>query len=291
MDTPFRRIFQVIDGNKKAVGDGFQVTSPMPGPRIRQLSPFLLIDHIGPMTVPPSEKALGSPPHPHRGFETVTIMYHGVLAHRDTAGHAGDIGPGDVQWMTAGSGLLHEELYGKEFTRQGGTLELVQLWVNMPKKDKMVPANYQDIPSAAIKTLPTPDGKGTIRVIAGNYEGVSGPATTFSPMTMLDVHLTAGADFTLTLPADYNVGLYVVKGEVSLNGNRPATTQQLVVLGWDSPAVQIAASADSIVLVLAGEPIEEPLATYGPFVMNTNRELVQAIDDYEAGAMGTFAEE
>ncbi|WP_210516914.1 pirin family protein [Hymenobacter terricola] len=290
MDTPFRRIFQVIDGNKKAVGDGFQVTSPMPGPRIRQLSPFLLIDHIGPMTVPPSDKPLGSPPHPHRGFETVTVMYQGVLAHRDTAGHAGNIGPGDVQWMTAGAGLLHEELYEKEFTRQGGTLELVQLWVNMPKKDKMVPANYQDIPSAVIKTLPTPDGKGFIRVIAGTYEGVSGPATTFSPITMLDVHLTAGTDFTLNLPADYNVGLYVVRGEVTLNGNRPAATQQLVVLGWDSPAVQIAASAYSIILVLAGEPIEEPLATYGPFVMNTNKELVQAIADFEGGAMGKFAD-
>ncbi|MCC3153324.1 pirin family protein [Hymenobacter sp. BT770] len=286
--TTYRRIFQVIDGNKKAVGDGFQVTSPMPGPRIRQLSPFLLIDHIGPMTVAPSDKPLGSPPHPHRGFETVTIMYQGVLAHRDTAGHKGNIGPGDVQWMTAGAGLMHEELYEKEFTRQGGTLEVVQLWVNMPKKDKMAPPNYQDIPSAAIKTLPTPDGKGTIRVIAGTYEGVRGPATTFSPMTMLDVHLAKGGELTLNLPADYNVGLYIVKGDVLINGDRPATTKQLVVLGWDSSATSITCQEDSIVLVLAGEPIEEPLATYGPFVMNTNNELVQAIADFESGAMGKF---
>ena len=286
--TTFRRIFQVIDGNKKAVGDGFQVTSPMPGPRIRQLSPFLLIDHIGPMTVLPSDKPLGSPPHPHRGFETVTIMYQGVLAHRDTAGHQGNIGPGDVQWMTAGAGLMHEELYEKEFTRRGGTLEVVQLWVNMPKKDKMAPPNYQDIPSAAIKTLPTPDGNGTIRVIAGSYEGVHGPATTFSPMTMLDVHLAKGSNTTLNLPAEYNVGLYVVKGNVLLNGDRPAATKQLVVMGWDSPTVSIACQEDSIILVLAGEPIEEPLATYGPFVMNTNKELVQAIADFENGAMGKF---
>ena len=295
MDTPatttFRRIFQIIDGNKKAVGDGFQVTSPMPGPRIRQLSPFLLIDHIGPMTVAPSEKPLGSPPHPHRGFETVTIMYQGVLAHRDTAGHQGNIGPGDVQWMTAGAGLMHEELYEKEFTRKGGTLEVVQLWVNMPRKDKMAPANYQDIPSSAIKTLPTADGKGTIRVIAGSYEGVNGPATTFSPMTMLDVHLPQGAAATITLPQDYNVGLYVVKGSVTVNGQKPAATQQLVVLGWDSASAHIAASEDSIVLVLAGEPIEEPLATYGPFVMNSNKELVQAIADYESGAMGKFEDD
>jgi hypothetical protein len=262
MDTPvatsFRRIFQVIDGNRKAVGDGFQVTSPMPGPRIRQLSPFLLIDHIGPMTVAPSEKPLGSPPHPHRGFETVTIMYQGVLAHRDTAGHAGNIGPGDVQWMTAGAGLMHEELYEKEFTRQGGTLEVVQLWVNMPKKDKMAPPNYQDIPSSAINTLPTPDGKGTIRVIAGTYEGVSGPATTFSPMTMLDVHLTKGAEFTLTLPADYNVGLYIVKGNVQLHGNYAAATKQLVVLGWDSQEAHITATEDSIVLCWPASQLKSP---------------------------------
>ena len=286
--TTYRRIFQVIDGNKKAVGDGFQVTSPMPGPRIRQLSPYLLIDHIGPMTVPPSDKPLGSPPHPHRGFETVTIMYQGVLAHRDTAGHQGNIGPGDVQWMTAGAGLMHEELYEKEFTRQGGTLEVVQLWVNMPKKDKMALPNYQDIPSAAIKTLPTPDGNGTIRVIAGSYKGVNGPATTFSPIIMLDVHLAKGSEITLNLPADYNVGLYIVKGDVLINGDRPAATKQLVVLGWNSPTVSINCQADSIVLVLAGEPIEEPLATYGPFVMNTNKELVQAIADFENGAMGKF---
>ena len=289
--TTFRRIFQVIDGNRKAVGDGFQVTSPMPGPRIRQLSPFLLIDHIGPMAIAPSEQPLGSPPHPHRGFETVTLMYQGVLAHRDTAGHAGNIGPGDVQWMTAGAGLMHEELYEKEFTRRGGTLEVVQLWVNMPKKDKMAPANYQDIPSAAIKTLPTADGQGTIRVIAGSYEGVQGPASTFSPLTMLDVHLPKGSEFTLKLPADYNVGLYVVKGNVLLHGNRPAATKQLVVLGWDSEEAHLTATEDSIVLVLAGEAIEEPLATYGPFVMNTNKELVQAIADFEAGAMGKFEDD
>ena len=286
MTTNFRRIFQVIDGNKKAVGDGFAVTSPMPGPRIRQLSPFLLIDHIGPMTVAPSNQPLGSPPHPHRGFETVTVMYQGVLAHRDTAGHQGNIGPGDVQWMTAGAGLLHEEMYEKEFTRQGGTLEVVQLWVNMPQKDKLVAANYQDIPAATIQTRPTPDGKGTIRVIAGTYEDATGPATTFSPLTMLDIHQTAGGQVTLNLPADYNVGLYIVKGDVLINGNRPATTMQLAVLGWDAPAVHLTSTTDSIVLVLAGQPIEEPLATYGPFVMNTNAELVQAIADFESGAMG-----
>jgi redox-sensitive bicupin YhaK (pirin superfamily) len=289
MASPFRRVFQVIDGNKKLVGDGFDVTSPMPGPRIRQLSPYLLIDHIGPMQIAPSDTPLGSPPHPHRGFETVTVVYDGYLAHRDTAGHDGTIGPGDVQWMTAGAGLRHAEMYDRDFARRGGTLELLQLWVNMPKADKLVPPQYQELRAASIPSVPVEGG--SIRVIAGSYGGVTGPASTFSPMTLLDLHLNQHAAFVLTLPAAYNVGLYVVRGAVLINGDRPAKTQQLVVLGWDSTDVQLTASEDSVVLVLAGAPIEEPLATYGPFVMNTNEELMQAIADFESGNMGKFPED
>ncbi|OGX91864.1 pirin family protein [Hymenobacter coccineus] len=291
MASPFRRVFQVIDGNKKAVGDGFDVTSPMPGPRIRQLSPYLLIDHIGPMQIAPTETPLGSPPHPHRGFETVTVVYDGHLAHRDTAGHDGTIGPGDVQWMTAGAGLRHAEMYDRDFARRGGVLELLQLWVNMPKADKLVPPQYQELRAAAIPSVPLAGGQGHIRVIAGSYGGATGPAHTFSPLTLLDLHLPQGADFVLTLPAAYNVGLYVVRGAVLVNGERPAKTQQLVVLGWDSADVQITASEDSLVLVLAGAAIEEPLATYGPFVMNTNEELMAAIADFESGNMGKFPED
>jgi redox-sensitive bicupin YhaK (pirin superfamily) len=287
----FRRVFQVIDGNKKLVGDGFDVTSPMPGPRIRQLSPYLLIDHIGPMQIAPSDTPLGSPPHPHRGFETVTVVYDGYLAHRDTAGHDGTIGPGDVQWMTAGAGLRHAEMYDRDFARRGGTLELLQLWVNMLKADKLVPPKYQELRAASIPSVPIPNGGGSIRVIAGSYGGVTGPASTFSPMTLLDLHLQQGAGFVLTLPATYNVGLYVVRGAILVNGDRPAKTQQLVVLGWDSTDVQLTATEDSLVLVLAGAPIEEPLATYGPFVMNTNEELMQAIADFESGNMGKFPED
>jgi redox-sensitive bicupin YhaK (pirin superfamily) len=287
----FRRIFQVIDGNKKVVGDGFDVTSPMPGPRIRQLSPYLLIDHIGPMQIAPTDTPLGSPPHPHRGFETVTVVYDGYLAHRDTAGHDGTIGPGDVQWMTAGAGLRHAEMYDREFAQRGGTLELLQLWVNMPKADKLVEPKYQELRAASIPNVPVLDGQGTIRVIAGSYGGETGPASTFSPMTLLDLHLTKGDDFVLTLPAAYNVGLYVARGSVLVNGDRPAKTQQLVVLGWNSTDVQLTASEDSLVLVLAGAPIEEPLATYGPFVMNTNEELMAAIADFESGNMGKFPED
>lgn len=173
MASSFRRVFQVIDGNKKAVGDGFDVTSPMPGPRIRQLSPYLLIDHIGPMQIAPTDTPLGSPPHPHRGFETVTVVYDGYLAHRDTAGHDGTIGPGDVQWMTAGAGLRHAEMYDREFARRGGTLELLQLWVNMPKADKLVPPKYQELRAAAIPSVPVSDGLGQVRVIAGSYGGAT----------------------------------------------------------------------------------------------------------------------
>ncbi len=291
MAAELRRIFQVIDGNKKLVGDGFDVTSPMPGPRIRQLSPYLLIDHIGPMQIAPTDTPLGSPPHPHRGFETVTVVYDGHLAHRDTAGHDGTIGPGDVQWMTAGAGLRHAEMYDRDFARRGGTLELLQLWVNMPKADKLVPPKYQELLASAIPSVPLADGQGSIRVIAGSYGGATGPADTFSPITLLDLHLRKGADFVLTLPAAYNVGLYVVRGAVLVNGDRPAHTQQLVVLGWNSPDAQLTATEDSLVLVLAGAAIEEPLATYGPFVMNTNEELMAAIADFESGNMGKFPED
>lgn len=287
-----RRIFQIIDGNKKFVGDGFDVSSPMPGPRIRQLSPFLLIDHTGPMQVAPTEAPLGTPPHPHRGFETVTVVYEGHLAHRDTAGHSGTLGPGDVQWMTAGAGLLHEERHEREFARRGGTLELLQLWVNVPKKDKLAPPRYQNIAAAAIPFVPaTESGLGRLRVVAGTYAGTAGPAETFSPITLLDVHLPQGSETVLHLPLDYNVGLYVVKGSLQLHDGRLATTKQLVVFGWDKSEIPLTATEDTVFLVLAGAPIEEPLATYGPFVMNTNQELVQAIADFESGGMGTFPED
>ncbi|PJJ61230.1 pirin family protein [Hymenobacter chitinivorans] len=291
METSFRRIFQIIDGNKKQVGDGFDVTSPMPGPRIRQLSPYLLLDHTGPMPVAPTEHPLGTPPHPHRGFETVTVVYEGALSHRDTAGHSGTLGAGDVQWMTAGAGLLHEERHELEFARRGGTLELLQLWVNVPRRDKLAPPRYQNIRAAAIPSVPVAEGRGQIRVIAGSYADVVGPAETFSPIILLDVHLAAGAEIELRLPAEFNVGIYVVKGGLRLHDNRAATTKQLVVFGWDSPTLQLSATEDTVLLVLAGEPIEEPLATYGPFVMNTNQELMQAIADFESGGMGTFPED
>jgi redox-sensitive bicupin YhaK (pirin superfamily) len=287
MEKSTRKVFQVIDGTRKMVGDGFDVTSPMPGSRIRQLSPFLLIDHTGPMIVEASDKPLGADPHPHRGFETVTIVYSGFLAHRDTAGYSGKIGPGDVQWMTAGSGLLHEERHEAEFSKKGGILELVQLWVNMPKKDKMHPPRYQELLAASIPSLSLSHGNTTLRVIAGNYEGVSGPAQTFSPIMILDVQQPAGTSIELNIPADYNCGLYLVKGEAEING-RKVKDKQLVNFGWDFSSIYVNSISSLSFLVLAGEPIEEPLATYGPFVMNTNKELIEAMDDFNKGRMGSF---
>lgn len=289
MDIEKRKVFQVIDGVHKKVGDGFDVTSPMPGSRIRQLSPYLLIDHTGPMKVAPTEKPLGADPHPHRGFETVTIVYQGYLAHRDTAGYSGRIGPGDVQWMTAGSGLLHEERHEKEFSKKGGVLELVQLWVNVPAKDKMAPPRYQELPKEHIPSIETSNSGGCIRVIAGNYQNTTGPAETFSPITLLDIYQQKGTGLTLQLPIDFNVGIYLIQGAAIING-RDAHTKQLVVFGWNAEIIELSFTEDTTFLVLAGAPIEEPLATYGPFVMNTNKELIAAMKDFEEGKMGRFTD-
>jgi quercetin 2,3-dioxygenase len=282
-----RTIAQVIDGATKKVGDGFEISSPMPGSRIRQLSPFLLIDHSGPTVIQPTEKPLGADAHPHRGFETVTLVYQGYLDHRDTAGHSGSIGPGDVQWMTAGSGLLHEEKFGKEFSKNGGTIELIQLWVNVPKKDKMVAPRYQELPKEKIPVINDRDTKSNLRIIAGEYNGVKGPAETYSPIQLWDLKLGKGGEMTLNISKDYNLGIYIVRGSVKIN-NKMASTKQLVNFGWDAERVHINAEEDSLLVILAGEPIEEPLATYGPFVMNTNTELVQALADYEGGKFGRF---
>jgi redox-sensitive bicupin YhaK (pirin superfamily) len=241
------------------------------------------------MTVAPTDKPLGADPHPHRGFETVTIVYRGYLAHRDTAGYSGRIGPGDVQWMTAGSGLLHEEKHEKEFSKNGGILELVQLWVNVPARDKMAPPHYQELTKDTIPVIDTANSGGYIRVIAGTYQATYGPAQTFSAITLLDVSGKKGTRLSLQLPEDYNVGIYLVSGAANING-REVRTKQLVVFGWNAENIEFSFNEDTVFLVLAGAPIEEPLATYGPFVMNTNQELIAAMKDFEEGKMGRFAD-
>jgi len=252
-----------------------------------QLSPFLLLDYAGPAEFKPSDKGQrGVDLHPHRGFETVTIVYKGEVAHRDSTGSGGVIGPGDVQWMTAGSGILHEEFHSPAFSEKGGTLEMVQLWVNLPAKDKSTPPAYQSITDNDIPVVALPDGAGQARVIAGEMDGRKGPARTFSPMRIVDLRLNAHGVTNLNLPDGWNTALVVLKGTVQVNGEEVAREAQLVVLDAKGENVAIEANNDAVVLVLSGEPLNEPVVGYGPFVMNTREEIHQAIDDFNANRFG-----
>jgi len=269
------------------VGDGFPVRNMIPGAGVdEQLSPFLLLDYLGPEQFPPTNRRLGVGEHPHRGFETVTIMYHGKVAHRDSTGSGGVIGPGDVQWMTAASGIVHEELHEKEFAQRGGLLEGIQLWVNLPKAFKMSPPRYQTLESSAIPTAELEGGAGSLRVIAGEFRGTKGPAKTFSPVHLYDLHLKAGHRIDLPLPEGFNSSLFVLHGEVTLNGVQDVREVEIALLKQEGERVTIEAKQDTTMLVLSGKPIPEPIARYGPFVMNTKDELIQAVQDYQAGKMG-----
>ena len=274
-------------GSQHMVGDGFPVRNMIPGAGVdEQLSPFLLLDYLGPEQFPPTNRRLGVGEHPHRGFETVTIMYHGKVAHRDSTGSGGVIGPGDVQWMTAASGIVHEELHEKEFAERGGLLEGIQLWVNLPKVFKMSPPRYQTLVSSAIPTVELDGGAGSLRVIAGEFHGTKGPANTFSPVHLYDLHLKAGHRIDLPLPEGFNSSLFVLHGEVTLNGVQDVREVEIALLKQEGERVSIEAKQDATVLVLSGRPIAEPIARYGPFVMNTRDELIQAVQDYQAGKMG-----
>ena len=274
-------------GSHHMVGDGFPVRNMIPGAGgDEQFSPFLLLDYMGPEHFPPTDRQLGVGEHPHRGFETVTIMYQGKVAHRDSTGTEGVIGPGDVQWMTAASGIVHEELHEQEFAARGGTLEGIQLWVNLPKAFKMSKPRYQTLVSDEIPTVDLGGGAGQLRVIAGEFRGVSGPAKTFSPVHLYDLRLTAGHQTELTLPEGFNTSVFVLRGQVVVNGSHTAKEAELALFGHTGERVVLDAKENAILLVLSGEPIEEPIARYGPFVMNTREELVQAAQDYQAGKMG-----
>ena len=263
------------------VGDGFPVHTVLDYQRHPELSPFLLLDHAGPADFAPADKPRGVGWHPHRGFETVTLVLEGEVDHEDTAGNGGRIGQGEVQWMTAGAGLLHKEMHSPEFTRRGGRFHALQLWVNLPAKSKMVPPRYQTLVASSI---PVVDG---VRVIAGEYAGVKGPAETFTPVNLLDVRLRAGQKLRLNLRDGFSGGLYVVSGEVSINGQTAHATE-LAVLDHAGDEVQLEATSDAIVFVMNGAPIDEPVVGYGPFVMNTTREIQQAYADYHAGRLGTI---
>jgi redox-sensitive bicupin YhaK (pirin superfamily) len=269
------------------VGDGFPVRSLFSYDQLgRHISPFLLLDYAAPTVFAPAARPRGVGEHPHRGFETVTIVYQGEVAHRDSVGNRGVIGPGDVQWMTAAAGILHDEFHSPAFTRRGGSLEMAQLWVNLPAKHKMAPPRYQSILSTQIPQLALPDGAGTLRVIAGSYSGQQGPAATFSELNVWDVRLRSGKEITLSLPQDHSAAIAVLRGAITANGSHQAKDAELVLLERGGSEIRVTAAADSTILVLSGVPIAEPIAGYGPFVMNTRQEIETAMNDFRSGKFG-----
>ena len=272
------------------VGDGFPVRSIFSYNDLgKEISPFLLLDYAGPENFPPSEQRRGVGAHPHRGFETVTIVYSGEVEHRDSSGGGGIVRPGDVQWMTAASGLVHEEFHGSEYAKRGGPFEMIQLWVNLSAQDKKAPPGYQNITNAQIPQADLPSGAGIVRVIAGNYQGTQGPAHTYSPMNVWDVRLKAGKSAEFRVPAGWTTALFVLKGRVRLGSGEIAGAAELVILGREGENFEIAALEDATLLFLNGQPIEEPIVGQGPFVMNTVEEIRQAMDDYRNGRMGRLA--
>ena len=274
-------------GSQHVVGDGFHVRNLLPSNDLdRELSPFIMLDYAGPTFYPATDTPRGVGEHPHRGFETVTIVYQGIVAHRDSAGNSGVIGPGDVQWMTAASGIVHEEMHERAWAERGGTLQAIQLWVNLPKAFKMSAPGYQTIVNAQIPVVPLEDGAGSLRVIAGSARGVKGPAKTFTPIELYDLRLRAGHSLPLQIPKGHNVGLFVLSGRASVAESQRLAEADLAVWASTGDDVTITAEEDAVILVMAGEAIHEPVARYGPFVMNTKAELVQAVNDYQAGKMG-----
>jgi len=272
------------------VGDGFPVRSMFSyDSHGRHLSPFLLLDHAGPAQFAPAVKPRGVGQHPHRGFETVTIVYQGEVDHRDSTGAGGHIGPGDVQWMTAAGGILHEEFHSEAFTRQGGALEMVQLWVNLPARDKMSQPGYQTLMNRDIPVVGLPGNAGQVRVIAGEFNGRRGPARTHTPMDVWDVRLRQQGTATFDLPEGRTLALAVLHGTVQINGGEIVREGQLAHLTREGARVQIEANNDVTLLLLSGEPIDEPIVGYGPFVMNSQAEIRQAIDDFNHGRFGQMA--
>lgn len=271
------------------VGDGFPVHGMFGynGPGVAERSPFLMLDYAAPAEFTPNtgyRRGVGQ--HPHRGFETVTIVYSGELEHRDSTGKGGVIGPGDVQWMTAGGGILHEEFHSERYSREGGTFEVAQLWVNLPARDKMTTPGYQSIVDADIPVVALPEDAGKVRVIAGEFAGGKGPARTFSPMNVLDVRLTAGRTAVLDQPEGWTTLLLVLSGTVMVNGESVLREAQMATLATEGTGIRIEANSDAKLLLMAGEPIDEPVVGYGPFVMNSQAQIAEAIRDFNSGKFG-----
>jgi quercetin 2,3-dioxygenase len=274
------------------VGDGFHVSNYFPSATESQkrMSPFFLLDYQKPEAFTPTTRRRGVGTHPHRGFETVTIAYQGSIAHRDSAGNGGVIGPGEVQWMTAGSGVLHNEFHEQEFARAGGVLHMIQIWVNLPRKHKRAAPKYQALTDREIQAVPLAGDKGVVRVISGAYEESQGPADTFSPAHMLDLRLRPGAEVRLPTPRDYNTAVLVLDGQVTANGSKPVSAGEFILFRNDGDEVVVESRTESIVMFLSGAPIEEPLVHYGPFVMNSVDEINEAIEDFNSGAFGQLSD-
>jgi redox-sensitive bicupin YhaK (pirin superfamily) len=269
------------------VGNGFPVRSVFDYNGLgRELSPFLLLDYAAPYSFPPGNEKRGVGAHPHKGFETVTVAYQGELEHRDSSGGGGKIGAGDVQWMTAGNGIVHEEFHSKDFTRKGGPLQMVQLWVNLRAQDKRAQPGYQTLLHAQIPSVPLPDQAGTVRVIAGEFAEQKGPAKTFTPINVWDVNLRSGKSVELPLPNGHTTTFLVLSGEVTVNGGQTAREGDLVIFERNGDSITVSAKSDTKLLVMAGEPIAEPIVGQGPFVMNSRAEIQQAFEDFQLGKMG-----
>jgi quercetin 2,3-dioxygenase len=290
MDTKFKTIDAIIPPPPPhMVGDGFRVHNFFPSNSkigLQGMSPFFLLDYNSNVLIPPSDIPKGVGVHPHRGFETVTIAYHGKVAHHDSAGNSGVIGEGDVQWMTAGAGVLHKEYHEKEFSKKGGPFQMIQLWVNLPSKFKMTAPKYQAIENKTMSKFQLDNGKGVVEIIAGNYNGINGSATTFSPVNLFNTKISPGTTVNFSFNENFNTGLLIVKGEIRINDSTIVSEDYFVLFKHNKELIRIESLKESVVLLLSGEPINEPVASYGPFLMNTDAEIQKAFDDYYSGKFG-----
>jgi redox-sensitive bicupin YhaK (pirin superfamily) len=282
-----------VQGNDQGhwVGNGFPVRTLFFYQQLgKEMSPFLMLDLAGPAEFPATTERKGVGTHPHRGFETVTIVYDGEVSHKDSTGQGGTIGPGDVQWMTAGSGILHQEFHSDDFAKRGGVLQMVQLWVNLPAKHKMTAPAYQAILSQSIPEIELSNSSGLIRVIAGEHEGHVGPAKTFTPMNVFDIRLKKGEELVLPVADGWNTSVVVLRGALESAGESGSVAKdaKMLMFSQDGADIKIKALEDSVALLLSGEPIDEPIVGHGPFVMNTRQEIDQAINDFNRGAFGSI---
>lgn len=271
------------------VGDGFRVHNFIPGiPQLsmQRMNPFIMLDYNSKYSFLPTDIPRGVGVHPHKGFETVTVAYKGKVAHHDSKGNSGVIGEGDVQWMTAASGILHKEYHEKNFAKTGGDFQMVQLWVNLPAEAKKSVPKYQEISHENVNKFQLPDSCGAIEIIAGEYKGLKGAASTFTPVHLYNVRLNKGAKADFSLPSDYNTALLVIEGSIKVNDKETVATDHFALFANEGETFNIEALSNALVLVLSGEPINEPIAAHGPFVMNTRDELIEAFDEFNAGKFG-----